>query len=112
MKIKYRVNDQVTISAGKDKGKTGKVIQVLPDLGKVVVDGVNIMYKHLKPRRSGEKGQRVQFNGPIDASNVLLLCPKCGKASRVAYKLSATKGDEVAKKTKSRICKKCSEVID
>ena len=112
MKIKYRVNDQVTISTGKNKGKTGKIIQVLPESGKIVVDGVNIMYKHLKPRRSGEKGQRVQFNGPIDASNVLLLCPRCGKASRVAYKLAITQGDEASKKAKSRICKKCSEVID
>jgi len=112
MKIKYRVNDQVKISTGKDKGKTGKIIQVLPESGKVVVDGANIMYKHLKPRRSGEKGQRVQFNGPIDASNITLLCPKCGSASRIAYKLSVAKGDMQAKKIKNRICKKCSEVID
>lgn len=112
MKIKYRVNDQVKISTGKDKGKTGKIIQVLPDLGKVVVDGANIMYKHLKPRRNNEKGQRVQFNGPIDASNIALVCPKCGAASRIAYKISAGKGEQADKKIKNRICKKCSEVID
>ncbi len=112
MKIKYRVNDQVKITTGKDNGKTGKIIQVLRDSNKIVVDGVNIMYKHLKPRKSGEKGQRVQFNGPISASNVMLLCPKCGKTSRIAYKLALGKGEEATKQIKNRICKKCSEVID
>ena len=112
MKIKYRVNDQVKILTGKDKGETGKIIQVLPDLGKIVIDGANIMYKHLKPRRSNEKGQRVQFNGPMDVSNVALLCPKCGRASRIAYKISAGKGEQADKQIKNRICKKCSEVID
>jgi large subunit ribosomal protein L24 len=112
MKIKYRVNDQVKISTGKDKGKTGKIIQVLKDSNKVVVDGVNVMYKHLKPRRSNEKGQRVQFNGPISVANIILLCPKCGNTSRIAYKLSVGKGEQADKKIKSRICKKCSEVID
>lgn len=112
MKIKFKVNDQVKILTGKDKGKTGKVIQVLPEINRIVVDGVNIMYKHLKPRRKGEKGQRVQFNGPLNAANVILLCPKCGNTTRIAYRLSEAKGEEGAKKIKNRICKKCSELID
>lgn len=112
MKMKFKVNDQVQILTGKDKGKTGKIIQVLPTMNRVVVDGVNIMYKHLKPRRKGEKGQRVQFNGPLNATNVILLCPKCGKATRIAYRLSENKTDQGSKKIKNRVCKKCSELND
>lgn len=111
MKIKIKVNDKVQIMTGKDKGKNGKVLQVLPDMGKIVVEGINIMYKHIRSKKRGEKGQRVQFNGPIAISNVKLLCPKCNKPSRLAMKVS--KATENAKQTiKARVCKKCNEVID
>lgn len=108
MHTKIKINDKVSITAGKDKGKSGKIIQILPELNKVVVEGVNVMYKHVKAQKRGEKGQRIQFNGPVPLSNVILICPKCGKLARTGVKV-ATSGD---KKVKSRFCKKCNEVID
>lgn len=107
-KFKLKVNDRVAVVAGKDKGKAGKVLQLLPGMNKVVIEGVNVMYKHLRPQKKGDKGQRVQFNGPLTMSNVMLVCPKCGKNTRVAMKLSQVDG----KASKSRACKKCKEVID
>ena len=103
--MNIKVNDKVVITAGKNKGKDGKVVQILPTMNKVVVEGVNVMYKHLRPQKSGEKGQRVQFNGPITVSNVMLVCPKCSKQSRTGVRV----GDN---KQKARFCKKCNEVID
>ncbi len=105
MKQKIKINDQVSITAGKDKGKTGKVIQILPDMDRVVVEGINTMYKHIKSQKKGEKGQRIQFNGPVRVSNMMLLCPKCNKASRLGIKI-------LENKQKSRFCKKCNEIID
>jgi len=109
--MKIKVNDKVSVISGKNKGKTGKVLQVLPDMDKVVVEGVNTMYKHLRPRQKGEKGQRVQFNGPLTVSNLMLICPKCNKASRLGLRISDNVAD-ASKKTKARFCKKCNEVID
>ncbi|MFA6466894.1 MAG: 50S ribosomal protein L24 [Patescibacteria group bacterium] len=109
--MKIKVNDKVQVIAGKYKGKTGKVLQVLPDMKKVVVESINVMYKHLRPRQKGEKGQRVQFNGPVTASNLMIICPKCNKTSRLGLKISESLG-EANKKTKARFCKKCNEVID
>ena len=75
-------------------------------MNKAVVEGVNIMYKHLKPKKRGEKGQRVQFNGPLHLSNLALICPQCQKVVRSGLKLSENS------KNKVRFCKKCQEVID
>lgn len=107
---KIKVNDKVNVLAGKDRGKTGKVTQILPEMKKVVVEGVNLMYKHIKARKKGEKGQRIQFNGPISLTNVMLLCPKCGKASKVGVKSSVS--SDTKETTKARFCKSCNEVID
>jgi large subunit ribosomal protein L24 len=109
--MKIKAKDKVQVMAGKDKGKTGKVLQVLPEMNKVVVEGINVMYKHIKARQKGEKGQRVQFNGPLIVGNLMLVCPKCNKASRLGVRISeGTEGSN--KKTKARFCKKCNEVID
>lgn len=89
--------------AGKDRGKTGKVLRVFPSEGKVIVEGLNMIKKHNRPRREGEKGQRVEVPRRIDISNVSLICPKCGKGTRVGFKVS--------KKDKMRICKKCGGEI-
>ena len=101
--MKIKTNDRVKIVAGKDRGKEGKVIQVFPKEGKVVVEGLNIMKKHLRPRKQGEKGQVIELAAPFNASNVMLLCEKCGKPTRVGYKIE--------EKGKNRICRKCKEVI-
>jgi len=102
-------NDTVKILAGKDKGKTGKVLQILPSENKASVEGLNLLIKHLRPRKSGEKGQRIEFPAFMNISNLALLCPKCGKATRVGAKIVATEG-KAAKKF--RVCKKCQEIIE
>lgn len=103
MKVKIRKGDIVKIICGKDRGKTGKVFTVYPKVGKVTIDGMNLVKKHRKPRRSGEKGQKIEIARPMDISNVMLICPKCGQLTRVGYKLTET--------DKFRICKKCKQEI-
>jgi len=103
--MKIKKNDTVKIMRGKDKGKTGKVTQVFPNLGKIVIDGINKKFKNLRPRKQGEKGQRIEFFAPIPESNVQMICKKCGRTARVGYKFSENKD-------KYRICKKCNESID
>ena len=102
--MRIRKNDQVTVLSGKDKNKKGKVMQSFPAENKIVVEGVNTTYKHLRGRRQGESGQKVEYFGPIDASNVKLICPACSKPTRVGYK----NDDKVGKQ---RVCKKCKAVI-
>ncbi len=102
--MKIKKNDTVKVTKGKDKGKTGKVTQVFPNLGKVVIDGVNKRYKNLKPRKQGEKGQRIEFFAPLQSANVAVICKKCGRTTRIAY--------NILEKNKYRVCKKCKESID
>ena len=106
--MRIKKGDNVKVMTGKDRGKTGKVIQAFPEKGKVVVEGVNAMTKHMKVRKQGEKGQKLEFSGPINASNVLLICPKCAKPTRVGAKIL----EEGGKRKKVRVCKKCKEVIE
>lgn len=101
--MKIKKGDMVKMLAGKDSGKTGKVLQAVPQDKKVVVEGLNIVKKHAKPRRQGEKGQRVEIPRRVQISNVMLVCPKCAKTTRVGYKLLNGK--------KQRICKKCQGEI-
>lgn len=103
--MKIKKSDKIKIIAGKDEGKEGKVFEVLPEKRKVVIEGLNLAIKHMRPRRAGEKGQRIQFPMPMQASNVMLICNKCGKTTRVGYKIL-----ENGKKV--RMCKKCKEVIE
>jgi len=108
--MKFKTGDKVKILAGKDKGKSGKIIQVFVTEGKVVVEGLNLLIKHQRPRRQGEGGQRIQFPAPLAISNVAMICPKCGQSGRVGYKLIA--GEAGKKKiSKRRICGKCEEEI-
>ncbi|MCD6178219.1 50S ribosomal protein L24 [bacterium] len=101
--MKIKKGDQVLVISGKYRGKKGKVIRALPKKEKVVVEGVNIVKKHVRPRRAGEKGQIVQMPAPLHVSNVKLICPHCKKATRVGYKIEGEK--------KYRICKKCKREI-
>lgn len=106
--MNIKKNDNVKILAGKDRGKSGKVLQVLPDAGRVSVEGLNLLVKHLRPNREGEKGQRIEFPAFINNSNVALICPSCGKQTRLAAKVVA---GEKGKK-KYRVCKKCQAIIE
>lgn len=108
MNMKLRKGDKVKVIAGKDRGKEGKVLQAFPELGRVVVEGANVTYKHLKVRKQGEKGQKIEYSSPLNATNVQLICPKCAKTTRVGM-LELT---EEGKKRKVRACKKCKEAIE
>jgi len=101
--MKIKKGDQVLIISGKDRGRKGKVLEAFPEESRILVEGINLRKKHQRPKRSGEKGQIVEMPGPIYISNVKLICPKCGKATRVGYK--------VLNKNKFRICKKCGQEI-
>ena len=111
--MKIKKNDKVKIIAGKDQGKVGKVLQIFPERNKVSVEGLNLLIKHMRPRRQGEKGQRIEFPAPMNLSNVMLVCPKCGKPARVNYKYIEVKDSQADKKNKKyRVCQRCKQVID
>lgn len=102
--MKVKKNDKVLVLAGKDKGKTGNVLSVSTADNKVVVAGINIVTKHKKPRSQEDKGGIVKMEAGIDASNVQVICPVCGKATRVAHAIVDGK--------KVRTCKKCGASLD
>ncbi|MBU2524288.1 50S ribosomal protein L24 [Patescibacteria group bacterium] len=102
--MKVKVADTILVGAGKDKGKKGKVIRVFRKTNKVTVEKINIKVKHIKKSQS-RAGEKITFEGPIDASNVVVICPSCSKPSRIGYK------KEEGQK-KQRICKKCKETVD
>ena len=97
--LHVKTGDKVMIISGKDKGQTGKVLAVSPKEGKVIIEGRNMVTKHVKPRRQGEQGGIVKAEGAIYACKVMPVCPKCGKATRVGYSVNGDK--------KIRVCKKC-----
>ena len=97
--MNIRRDDKVVVISGKDKGKEGKVLIADPKAGKVVVEGVSVATKHQKPRKQGEEGGIIKVETPIYACKVMVICPKCGKPTRVAHKLDDGK--------KVRVCKKC-----
>ena len=106
-------NDQVMVISGKDKGKKGKITAAFPKKNTVVVEGVNTVTKHQKARNQMQPGGIIHKDMPIDASNVMLICPKCGKPTRVAHKVT-TAANDAGKAVRSmiRVCKKCSAEID
>ena len=101
--LKIKKNDTVVILSGKDKGKKGKVLGTVPSERKVVVEGCNMVTCHIKPRKQGEEGGIVKREAAIYASKVQVVCPKCGKGTRVAHKVEGGK--------KVRVCKHCGAEI-
>ena len=101
--MKIKKNDQVLIIAGNDKGKKGKVLKSIPVKSRIVVEGIALVKKNVKPKKSGQKGQIVSAPRAINISNVELVCFKCGKATRVGY--------EIVEGKKYRVCKKCGARI-
>ena len=105
--------DQVVVISGKDKGVKGKVIAAAPKAGKVIVEGVAMVTKHQKARAQGQPGGIIKKEAFIDASNVMIVCPKCSKATRVAHKAVEVTGKDGKVTTKNvRICKKCGAQLD
>ena len=100
---KIKKGDKVQVLSGNDKGKTGEVLEVIPKTQKILVKGVNVRKKHVKPRKQGEEGGIISVECPIYASKAAVVCPKCGKPTKVGF--IDEKGEKV------RICKKCSAKI-
>lgn len=103
VKTKIHRGDTVRVLRGKDRGKKAKVLAVFPRDGRALVEGVNMVKKHVRPRKAGEKGQRVSVAAPLPISNVQLVCPSCKKGVRIGINREGG--------TVQRICKKCGAVI-
>jgi large subunit ribosomal protein L24 len=101
--MKLRVNDQIIVLKGKDKGHKGKIQKIFPRQGKVLIPGVNISKRHTKPQGEGRPGGIIDKVFPLHSSSVALLCPKCSQATRIGYQIS--RGE------KQRICKKCGSPL-
>jgi large subunit ribosomal protein L24 len=101
--MNIRKGDNVLVISGKDKGKKGKVFEVYPGKNGLAVEGVNIRKKHARPKRSGEKGQIIEKPASINISNVMVICSKCNRPTRIGFKISEGK--------KYRVCKKCEQEI-
>jgi len=101
--MKIKKGDTVKIITGKDKGKTGKILKVLLKKDKILIEGLNLYKKHVRPKRQGEKGEVVLVPRPIDVSNVMLVCPNCNQAVKIGYRSDAER--------KLRICKKCGAAV-
>ncbi|MCX6755586.1 MAG: 50S ribosomal protein L24 [Candidatus Nomurabacteria bacterium] len=101
--MKLKKGDNVIVITGKDKGKKGKIASVLVEKNRVVVEGLNMMKKHQRPRKSGEKGQVISVSFPMHASNVMILDPKSGKPSKIGKKKVGDKMVRVAKKSGQEI---------
>ena len=108
-----KTNDMVVVISGKDKGKQGKISAAFPKTGRVTVEGVNMVTKHQKARNAMQPGGIVKKEAAIDASNVMLICPKCGKPTRVSHKVNvAVDANGKKNRTMVRVCKKCGADID
>jgi len=101
--LKIKRNDNVIMLSGKDRGKKAKVILILPQKDRVVVEGLNLIKKHVRARKQGQKGQVIHKERAVSASSVALVCKSCGKPTRVGYKFEGN--------NKVRICKKCRNEV-
>lgn len=102
--VHVKTGDTVIVLCGKDRGKKGKVMAVSPKEGKVIVENINMVSKHVKPRKMGEEGGIVKAEGAMYACKVQLVCPRCGQPTRIGRKVYEDG-------TKERICKKCGEAL-
>lgn len=103
-KLHVKTGDTVVVLSGTERGKKGKVMAVSPAENKVIIEKVNLVSKHVKPRKMGDQGGIVEAEGAMYASKVQVVCPHCGKPTRVAHKI-------LEDGTKERICKKCGEAL-
>lgn len=100
---KIKKGDHVIVISGKDKGKKGKVLKIIPKKNQLVVEGINIRKKHQRARTTRSQGQIIEFSAPLNISNVKLICPQCSMPTRVGY--------SIVEKKKYRMCKKCKSTF-
>ncbi|MDA0991984.1 MAG: 50S ribosomal protein L24 [Verrucomicrobia bacterium] len=110
--MKIRRNDTVLVSAGKDRGKTGKVLAVDPKKGRLTIEGVNFLKKHVRPNPAVRQTGIVERPGPMSLSNVRLVCTKCNKPTRVSHEILEVQTGDTMTKQKVRVCKQCHQQID
>ena len=103
IKLNVKKGDTVKVLSGKEKGKSGKVLEVFPQINRLSIEGLNIRVRFSKPKRQGEKGQRLELPASMNASNVMLVCPNCGQPTRV--------GHEITKTGSMRKCKQCGKIM-
>ncbi len=101
--MRIKKGDTVKVLSGNDKGKTGEVLEIIPKTERIIVKGINIRKKHVKARKQGEESGIISVECPIHSSKVNVVCPKCGKATRIQYKIE--------KDEKVRVCQKCGAKI-
>ena len=109
-KLFVKTRDTVKVISGDDKGTTGKVQKVNTETGRIIVEKVNMVKKHQKPRGQGMPGGIIEKEASIDASNVMIVCPKCGKAAKMGHKFND--GEGKASRRKVRVCKECGATIE
>jgi len=105
VKLHVKKNDMVEVIAGKERGKTGKVLRVLPGKGRVVVESLNVIKRHTRPNQLNPEGGIVEKEAPLSISNVMLICGSCNQATRTGVRL-------LEDGSKTRYCKKCNESVD
>src|SRR2546423_10480058 len=106
-----KTGDEVLIIAGKDKGKRGKIKQAMPKDSRVVVEGLNIVKRHMKQRGPGKPGGIIEMEAPLHVSNVMLICPRCERATRTGRRF-LDETDHKGRPRKVRFCKVCDQVVD
>lgn len=106
--MKFKKGDQIIITLGKDRGKKGKIEKVFPGENKIMVPGVNIFKKHVRPRGEGQPGGITDVVRPLSVAKIALVCPRCSRATRIGFHPTGSKAD---KKDKIRICRKCKAII-
>lgn len=104
--MRIKKGDNIIVISGKDKGKSGKIIKVLPDNEKVIIENINLKKKHQRPKTGGKKGEKIEVPRPIPSSTVALICKNCGKPTRISYRILPNSLPAQTGK-KIRICKKC-----
>ncbi len=97
--MKLKKGDQIEMISGKDKGKRGAVLRLFPAVGKITVEGVNIRKKHIRPRKEGSKGERIEFPAPFSEGKAMLVCPHTGKPTRIGYRMEAGEKIRVSKRS-------------
>lgn len=103
--MKIKKGDLVTVVHGDEKGKTGRILKVVPEKNRIIIEKVGLVKRHLRPNSQFPQGGIREIESSVNASNVMIVCPKCGQSTRIINKI-------MSKNEKSRICKKCKEVLD